>query len=194
VASLLLGRGPGRNVTLRADIDALPLQEPTGLQPVVVSVCRFTGGSNANIIPSSVELEGTVRYLDAAVGAGIPARVERVVRGICAASGATYDLKYVRPYIPTVDDRAVVELGKRVATTRLGPDRWQDVEAPSMGGEDFAYYLTDYPGAMFQLGLGRPETPLHNAHFDFNDAVLPAGIAFLVHAALESPCNGKQSL
>ena len=45
-----------------------------------------------------------------------------------------------------------------------------------MVSEDFAYYIDGREGAMFFLGLGEHHSPLHTSTFDFNDAVLPAGI------------------
>jgi metal-dependent amidase/aminoacylase/carboxypeptidase family protein len=150
----------------------------------VVSVCRFSGGTNGNVIPDTAELEGTIRYLDRRVGDRIGEHLEQIVSGACAAAGAHYDLRFERTYIPTVNDRRIVLLGRRVARRALGAGAWRDIEEPSMGAEDFAFYLQDYPGAMFRLGLGEDSPPLHSPHFDFNDAALENGIVFLVSAAL----------
>jgi len=55
--------------------------------------------------------------------------------------------------------------------------------------ENFSYYLIDYPGAMFRLGLGTDSAPRHNPLFDFNDDALYYGILFFVSAALETLKN-----
>jgi metal-dependent amidase/aminoacylase/carboxypeptidase family protein len=80
----------------------------------------------------------------------------------------------------------MVALGKRVAEAALGPQCWHELPQPCMGGEDFAYYLRDYPGAMFFLGQGESCPPLHSPRFDFNDRALKNGVTFLACAALEA--------
>lgn len=156
------------------------------LESAVVSVCRFTAGSNGNIIPDSAELEGTTRSLKAEVGRQLPILMERTLKGVCDAMGASYEFHYSDSYIPTVNHAGMVALGQRVATRRLGPDAWIELPQPSMGGEDFAYYLHDYPGAMFFLGMGETCPSLHSPQFDFRDEALRNGVTFLVGAALEA--------
>ena len=99
--------------------------------------------------------------------------------------GASYEMSYASTYIPTINDPAVVDLGKNIAKKVLGPSGWTELENPSMGGEDFAYYIRKYPGAMFRIGMGKESAPLHNARFDFNDDALKNGILFLASTALE---------
>ena len=56
---------------------------------------------------------------------------------------------------------------------------------PSMAGEDFGFYLEQKPGAFAWIGNG-PATPgseLHNASYDFNDAILPAAATWLAATA-----------
>jgi amidohydrolase len=156
------------------------------LDSAVVSICRFTAGSNGNIIPDTAELEGTTRCLNQSVGDRLPILMERLIKGTCEAMGATYDFRYSGSYIPTVNAAAAVALGRRVTTALLGPAAWIDMPDPAMGGEDFAYYIRDYPGAMFLLGMGETCAPLHNQCFDFNDAALRNGIVFMVGAVLEA--------
>ena len=158
----------------------------SALDSAVVSVCRICGGTNSNIIPSSVELEGTTRYLDPETGKKIPVYMEQIVKGVCDSMGASYEFSYTSTYIPTINNHDIVELGKRVTEDLLGASSWIELSSPSMGGEDFAYYIRDYPGAMFRLGMGKESATLHNPHFDFNDNALKNGILFLVSAALEA--------
>jgi len=158
----------------------------SALDSAVVSVCRICGGTNSNIIPSSVELEGTTRYLDPETGKKIPVYMEQIVKGVCDSMGASYEFSYTSTYIPTINNHDIVELGKKVTEDLLGASSWIELSSPSMAGEDFAYYIRDYPGAMFRLGMGKESATLHNPHFDFNDNALKNGILFLVSAALEA--------
>jgi amidohydrolase len=167
----------------------------SALDSAVISVCRISGGTNSNVIPDRVEMEGTVRYLKPELGKKIPALMKRVVKGVCDSMGASCEISYSSPYIPTMNDPAIVDFGKTVARRVLGPSGWAELEEPSMGGEDFAYYITSYPGAMFRIGMGKESPPLHNAQFDFNDHALKNGILFLTSTALEflnpSPVSKK---
>jgi amidohydrolase len=156
------------------------------LEAAVLSICRVSAGTNANIIPDTAELEGTTRYLNPAVGSRLPILIERLVKGVCDAMGAGYELHYSASYIPTLNDAGIVALGRRVTETLLDGAAWIDMKDPAMGGEDFAYYIRDYPGAMFLLGMGETCAPLHSQRFDFNDTALRQGIAFLVGAAMEA--------
>ncbi|MBP1742392.1 MAG: amidohydrolase, partial [Deltaproteobacteria bacterium] len=157
----------------------------SALDPVVISVCRISGGTNSNVIPDRVEMEGTVRYLKPELGKNIPALMKRAVKGVCDSMGASYELSYSSPYIPTMNDPAIVDLGRSIAKRVLGPSGWIELKDPSMGGEDFAYYILKYPGAMFRIGMGKESPSLHNSKFDFNDHALRNGILFLVSTALE---------
>jgi len=170
-------------------LQSIASRRVSALDPVVVSVCRVSGGTNSNIIPDTVELEGTTRYLDAAIGKKLPRQIERIVKGICDAAGASYELGYVSKYIPTINDPNVVAVGRRVAKDALGPGKWIELDRPAMGGEDFSYYITDHPGAMFRLGMGEAAAALHSPRFDFNDNALRPGIVFLISAALELLSN-----
>ena len=160
------------------------------LDPVVVSVCRIHGGSADNIIPDRVALQGTVRYLDPVMLEPIRRAMTQEIEGTCAAAGATCDFSYVHDYVPTINHAEIVALGERVAREALGPDGWRELKRPSMGAEDFAYYLTEHPGAMFYLGMGEDSPPLHSPQFDFNDEALRAGMIFLVAATLEALRTG----
>ena len=158
----------------------------SALDSAVVSVCRICGGTNSNIIPSSVELEGTTRYLDPETGKKIPEYMEQIVKGVCDSMGASYEFSSTSTYIPTINNHDIVALGKRVTEDLLGASSWIELSSPSMAGEDFAYYIRDYPGAMFRLGMGKESATVHNPYFDFNDNALKNGILFLVSAALET--------
>jgi amidohydrolase len=161
-------------------------REVSSSEPAVLSVCRIAGGTNGNVIPDCVEIEGTTRYLKPELKQKMARAIKRIVKGVCDSMGASFSLKYDSPYIPTINDEAMVALGKKVALRVLGRGNWFDLTLPSMGAEDFSYYLRKHPGAMFRLGVGEKSAALHNSHFDFNDRAMGPGILFLVSLALEA--------
>lgn len=160
-------------------------REVSPFQSATLSVCRFSGGTNGNIIPDTVEIEGTVRYLDKAVGKTMTARMRKLIQGICSSMGASCRFSYHEPYIPVVNHECAVDVGRSVAERLFGKAGWQAAKNPSMGGEDFAYYLQKHPGALFWVGMGEKSGGLHNPHFDYNDNAIRNGILFLAGCALE---------
>lgn len=151
----------------------------------VISVCRFEGGRNANVIPEEVILEGTVRFLDSKVGDQIHRLIEQTVKGVCLASGAKYEFDYKLPYIPTVNDPVHVEAARKVSGKYFGRNMWFEMERSSLGGEDFAFYLRDYPGVFCFIGMGVDHPSLHNPKFDFNDDAIRNGIIYLVAMTID---------
>ncbi len=155
------------------------------LQSAVVSFTMVHGGRVDNIIPDSVTLTGTVRTLDSAAQHTVKRRLREVAEATCLAHGATADLRYVDGYPPVVNDPASVDLVTEVARRMLGEEAVKTV-APSMGGEDFAYYLQRVPGAFAFLGMGDGHPhPHHNARFDIDERVLPLGVRLMTGVALE---------
>jgi amidohydrolase len=151
-----------------------------------LSICRFSGGFNGNIIPEEVILEGSTRFLDDEVGKQFPKLIEDTVKGVCLAGGAEYELFYELSYLPTVNSPEYVDLAEKVIGEYLGPEMWFREEKPFMVAEDFAYYLRECPGAFCYLGLGEDRPAVHNPGFDFEDKALRNGIIFMVMMTLRT--------
>ena len=154
------------------------------LEPVVVSVCSISGGHSRNVIPAEVAFEGTVRYFNKGLQGFIRDKMDQILKGTCVAAGCTYSFEFIEGYIPLINDPRAVSAARAIATEVLGADAWSDDHRPSMGTEDFAYYLDAVPGCYLRLGIGDQWPSLHSANFDFNDLALESGITFLVGLAL----------
>ena len=157
-------------------------------EPIALSVTKFHGGTADNVLPSTVTLTGTLRTFTPAAKERATAAMQQLVQGIAAAHGASAELRFDRGYPPTVNDAKATDYLQEVATAMLGERQVKRLAAPTMGGEDFAFYLQRVPGAFFFLGVGdgRKEgyPGLHHPAFDFNDAALPAGIKMFTAAVL----------
>jgi hippurate hydrolase len=163
----------------------IPSRRIGALEPVVISICSIHGGSNANIIPDEVVLEGSVRYLSTESGERLPELFEHAIKTECDYAGASYHLEYKRPYIPTKNTPHIVDACREVAQRCLGISSWVDIADASMGAEDFSFYIDRCPGAMFFIGMGEGSHQLHSNRFDFNDEALKNGILFLVLSTLK---------
>lgn len=155
------------------------------LNPAVLSFGAVHGGTANNIIPGEVKLAGTVRTLDPKVQALMKKRIREVVEGTCAASGASADFVYEDGYPTLVNDPASVDFVLDVAKRALGEENILAID-PVMGGEDFARYLQEIPGAFLFLGAGDgTKYPHHHPAFDFDEKALPPAAFLMTALALE---------
>jgi len=165
-------------------LQTLASREISPVDAVVVTVAQFHAGTAHNIMPAAAELKGTVRCLTPELREAMPERIERIVAGMCAAMRAEYRFSYRLGTPVTVNDAAINALVAEIGRETLGADNVVPLAAPSMGAEDFAYYLDHAPGAMFRLGVGAEMSPLHTPTYNFADEAIPNGIALFTRIAL----------
>ncbi|HLK57666.1 MAG TPA: amidohydrolase [Chthonomonadaceae bacterium] len=165
-------------------LQTLASREVSPTDSVVVTVAQFHAGTAYNIIPGTAELKGTVRCLSEPMRKALPERIERMAANLCAAFRAecTFSYRYGTPV--TVNDLQINALVAAVGQEVLGAGNVVELEAPSMGAEDFAVYLHHAPGAMFRLGVGAEVTPLHTPTYNFADTALPVGMELFTRTAL----------
>ncbi len=146
------------------------------LTPTVVTVGSFHAGTTFNIIPGVAEMCGTTRTFDREVWQSWPERMGRIIKGVCEAMGADYELKYSQGYPPLVNDEWMTEVVRQCAVEAVGEEKVVEPE-PTMGGEDMAFFLEKAKGCFYFLGVGREGgVSLHNSKFTFNERVLLTGV------------------
>jgi amidohydrolase len=155
------------------------------LKPVVVSFGTVNGGTIYNIIPSQVELTGTVRTFDAALQALAEKRLREITEETCKTFGASAKFEYEKGYPPLINDEAMVDFVLEVTQKVLGKDSVVEID-PVMGGEDFAYFLQKAPGTFLFFGMGDGmEFPHHHPGFDMDEKALPQAVLLMTATALE---------
>jgi amidohydrolase len=163
-------------------------RETDPLANVVLSVTRFQGGTTHNVIPGTVEMEGTVRTLDPAVRERMPGIMERVVKGVTEAHGASYGFEYQFGYRPVVNDEEVTRAVEETVREVFGEETLEMVR-PNMGGEDFSALQKKAPGAFFWVGAGNEEKgityPHHHPQFTIDEDALPYGVKMFSNAAFK---------
>jgi amidohydrolase len=155
------------------------------IEPAVVTVGTFHAGTAFNITPSEAVMSGTTRTFNETTWSSWEGRIGKVVRGVCEAMGAGYELKYTRGYPPTINDAGMAEVVRRCAAQVVGEER---VLVPdlTMGGEDMSFFLQRVPGCYYCIGVGREgAAPLHNSKFDFNEDLMLLGIETHCRVALD---------
>jgi amidohydrolase len=158
----------------------------------VISVTMIHAGEATNVVPDSCVLEGTVRTFTHDVLDMIERRMQEVAEHTCAAFGAHCEFVFERNYPPTINHDAETAFFRRIAADVAGKDNVLEFE-PTMGAEDFSYFLQAKPGCYFLIGngdgahrsLGHGEGPcmLHNPSYDFNDDLIPLGATMWVRLA-----------
>jgi amidohydrolase len=155
---------------------------------VVVSVTKFTGGTAHNVIPGCVEMLGTVRTLDPEVRKKVPELMERVVKGVTEAHGATYEFEYQFGFRPVINDEEVTRVIEETVREVFGGETLEMVR-PNMGGEDFSALQQKAPGAFFWVGAGNEEKgityPHHHPRFTIDEDALPYGVKMFLNATFK---------
>jgi metal-dependent amidase/aminoacylase/carboxypeptidase family protein len=116
---------------------------------------------------------------------------------VAAAQGCQLKLEWIQGYPPTVNDPTLADYVAKTAQAMLGPDRFITAARPSMGGEDFAYYLEKIPGCFALLGVCPPGQDayhsLHSNRYDFPDAALSVGMRMFLSLVLGfTPDSGAE--
>lgn len=160
-------------------------------KPTIIMFGRISGGSKANIIPESVELEGSIRFLYD-TGPDTPEqpseRFRRIAEGVCATHRCECDIEIEKENIPVVNDEKMAELVSTPAAEVFG-GRDRIETGRYIASEDFSEFSALVPGVFVFLGGADPEkgeaVPHHNPCFDVDESVLKLGVEMHVKSALK---------
>ncbi|WP_438765686.1 M20 aminoacylase family protein [Kushneria sp. TE3] len=158
-------------------LQGLISRERPAHQPAVLSVTQFHGGDAFNVMPSTVELRGTLRCFDPALREHLEKRFREAVQAGADFHGLAVELDYQSRYPATIND---AEQAARCASVLEDMPEIEKVHydlPPCMASEDFAFMLEKCPGAYIWMGNG-DSAALHNPAYDFNDALAPLGVAW----------------
>jgi amidohydrolase len=158
------------------------------LETLVLSITKIQGGDAYNVIPSTVKIGGTVRSFNPTIRDSVPEMMERVIRGVTDAHGATFKFEYRKGYSPVINDPELTERVRRSLVKMFGEQAVKDSN-PIPCGEDFSGYLRKAPGVFFWVGAGNPAKgtvyPHHHPSFWIDEDSLEVGMKALSGTALE---------
>jgi hippurate hydrolase len=162
------------------------------IDPGVISATMIHTGEAINVVPDSAEIRGTVRTFSIEVLDLIETRMREIATGLAATFGATCEFEFTRVYPPTVNHAAETEFVRRTLAQVVGEAKVVPFE-PTMGAEDFSFFLQAKPGCYFTFGNGDGThregghglgpCMLHNPSYDFNDELIPVGASCWVKLA-----------
>ncbi len=158
--------------------------------PSIVSVGRIAGGVRSNVIPDSVEMEGTIRTFDAAMREQIHMRIERTARLIAQSAGASIEFELEYGYPATINAPALTERMTPTLQRVAGEGGLISVQ-PQTVAEDFALFANATPGLYVFLGNGEPgRDPLtlpsnHSPLFDMYEPSMELGVRAFTHLVVD---------
>jgi hippurate hydrolase len=170
-------------------IQTLVSREVNPAYPSVVSVGRIRGGSAHNVIAEEATLEGTIRATHPEIRSQIIDGLERMVSAMDGLYNAKTTIHFLEGLPPVINHPTAAVLARDAATRVVGPNNVVKQRHPSLGGEDFSYYLQRVPGCLVRFGAGHTDLaniPAHSPYFDFDEGVLPIGSAFLAQVAWQA--------
>ncbi len=162
------------------------------IDTAVISVTMIHAGEATNVVPDSCELQGTVRTFTVETLDLVERRMKAIAEATCAAFEAGCEFEFRRNYPATVNHPDETEFARRLLGEVVGEDNVLEFE-PTMGSEDFSYFLQAKPGCYFLIGNGdgthregghgMGPCMLHNPSYDFNDELIPLGATAWVRMA-----------
>ncbi len=158
------------------------------LNPAVISFGSFHGGTATNLIAESVVLEGTIRALDPFNRELLKERLKEMTQCTAKAYGAKAVIKFKKGYPMLINDNLVLEAVKNAVICGTAIEKVVELKEPSMGVEDFSYFLEKVPGAFFFLGSGfkgRENEGIHSAGFEVDEKCIGVGIQLEVMSVLK---------
>lgn len=170
-------------------LQTLVSREINPIYPSVVTIGKVQAGSAPNVIAEEALLEGTIRTTLADVRRHIHHGLHRMAKAFGALHSATITVDISEGYPPVINSAREANIALRAARAVVGDAGLMTMDYPSMGAEDFAYYLAELPGCYVRFGARLQEQeyiPLHSPAFDVDEGVLTIGAAFFDEVAREA--------
>ncbi|QUW20420.1 amidohydrolase [Sporosarcina sp. Marseille-Q4063] len=144
----------------------------------VLTIGRMDVGTRFNVIAENALIEGTVRTFNQETRNHIEKSISHYAQNVASTYGATAEVEYIRGTQPVINDEESAVLVQQVATEAFGSDVIF-AEKPTMGAEDFSFYLDKAPGSFALVGSGNAkkdtEWSHHHGNFDIDEDALATG-------------------
>lgn len=174
---------------LLTQLQTLVSRELPMVESAVLTFGTIHGGTAANVIPDEVELNGTLRCLDASWRQKMLDSIDRVSKDCCHAMRAEAEVIVKEGMPALVNDEEMSEKLMLSADKVLGPNHVHRLAGASPGSDDFAVYLEHVPGVLFRMGTGNEEPSthigLHNGENRFDERGISTGAAVIVQYVLD---------
>lgn len=170
-------------------LQTITSREISPFNPVVIAIGKIYGGTARNIIPSEVNIEGTIRTMTKEDRDFVTRRVKEKVECICKASRGECEIVIEESYPCLYNDADIINIVEKSAEEVVGKENVIHQKNPSMGVESFSYFAEKVPSAFYYLGTGSEKKytkePAHSSLFDIDEEAIPIGVALQCTNALK---------
>ncbi|PKR78209.1 amidohydrolase [Halalkalibacillus sediminis] len=150
------------------------------LNSAVLTLGQIHGGNADNIIANKVTLSGSIRTLDYETRDKMQESIELMADHVAKANHTDAKVTFHPGSPPVINDDELVDIMIESTTAELGEEGLAYLPDPSLGGEDFSFYLQETEGMLFRIGTRNDQEQstrsLHNPGIIFDEKAIPAGI------------------
>ncbi len=167
---------------LVVNLQTIVSREIDPLHPSVITIGYIKAGTVYNAIAEKAILRGTIRTTDDTVRKQILEKIRKMASSMSIFHDAEIKV-IVRPgYPPIINEENASKFAIHVAEKLIGKEKTIAIPYPSLGGEDFSYYLQQIPGCFVRFGAlkeGHEMISSHSPKFDFDEDALRVGAAYM---------------
>jgi len=164
------------------DIQTIVSRNIDPLHPAVISIGYLKSGTVYNAIAEKATLRGTIRTTDESIRDLIFDTINKMASAMSTLHDAKIVFTVRSGYPPVINEERACDFARSAAEDLVGQENTISILLPSLGGEDFAYYLQKVPGCFVRFGgaiEGHENIPSHSPRFDFDEGVLRVGAAYM---------------
>lgn len=169
-------------------LQTLLSRENPAVKPAVLTFGTIHGGTRFNVIPSEVQLEGTLRAFYEDSRKNLWEGIRRVSTSVCEGMRATAEVEIIEGIPSLSNTPEIIDKLSKAASDTIGSENIVWIEYPSPGSDDFACYLEFCSGAQFRIGTGNEDKGsrlgLHNAGNIFDSNAIPTGASVILQYIL----------
>ena len=150
---------------------------------VVLAFGSFIADGTYNVIPSEVNLKGTMRTFDEEKRKALKDNILKVSKAIASEYGCEAEVIIEQGYPSLKNDVKLTEKCAAFAKDVLGEDKVKNLPQ-LMTAEDFAWYSQKVPACFYRLGTSNPEKGIsakqHTSNFNIDENSMRIGIETMV--------------
>ena len=146
---------------------------------VLLAFGSFVADGTYNVIPSEVNLKGTMRTFDEAKRKALKDNILKVSKEVASEFGCEADVFIEQGYPSLKNDIELTNKCSALAKEILGESKVKDLPQ-LMTAEDFAWYSQKVPACFYRLGTSNPEKGIvakqHTSTFDIDENAMIIGM------------------
>jgi len=160
----------------------------------VITTGGFQSSGAMNVLPSEVNLEGTMRTFDDDTRQYLKKRMPEVAKSIAKAYRGDVEFEFISNVPPLYNHIEMAQEVRDYAKNILGDEYDIYSMEPVQASEDFAFVSQEVPSVYFNMGMKRDDVdayPVHHPKVIFDEEMMPPAVAVFAEAATKWLANHK---